>query len=179
MVPGVLATEHRIVEAPVVAGEVPASRDLDLAKAASIERHGGAGTIGLGFVQGLGLEQGAVATTVAHDAHNLLVIGMTDRDMLHAVDILVAAGGGMVAVADGGVLALVELPIAGLMSEQPVAAVAAQVAALDTAYKALGCPLEYPFMMVSILSLGVIPALRITNRGLVDGVAFEVVPPVV
>jgi adenine deaminase len=179
MVPGVLATEHRIVEAPVVAGEVPASRELDLAKAASIERHGGAGTIGLGFVQGLGLEQGAVATTVAHDAHNLLVIGMTDRDMLHAVDILVAAGGGMVAVADGGVLALVELPIAGLMSEQPVAAVAAQVAALDTAYKALGCPLEYPFMMVSILSLGVIPALRITNRGLVDGVAFEVVPPVV
>jgi adenine deaminase len=179
MVPGVLATEHRIVEAPVVAGEVPASRELDLAKAASIERHGGVGTIGLGFVQGLRLERGAVATTVAHDAHNLLVIGMSDRDMLHAVDILVAAGGGMVAVADGGVLALVELPIAGLMSEQPVAAVAAQVAALDTAYKALGCSLEYPFMMVSILSLGVIPALRITNRGLVDGVAFEVVPPVI
>lgn len=179
MVPGELATEHRIVEAPVLAGGVPASRELDLAKAASIERHGGPGTIGLGFVQGLGLRRGAVATTVAHDAHNLLVIGMDDRDMLLAIDTLVAAGGGMVAVADGEVLALVELPIAGLMSEQPVEEVAAQVAALDAAYKTLGCALEYPFMMVSILSLGVIPALRITNRGLVDGVAFQLVPPVV
>jgi adenine deaminase len=179
MVPGELATEHRILEAPVVAGAVPASLELDLAKAASIERHGGAGTIGLGFVQGLGLQRGAVATTVAHDAHNLLVIGMDDRDMLLAVETLAAAGGGMVAVAEGRVLALVELPIAGLMSERPVAEVAGQVAALDAAYKALGCPLEYPFMMVSILSLGVIPALRITNRGLVDGVAFELVPAVV
>jgi adenine deaminase len=179
MVPGELATEHRILEAPVVAGAVPASLELDLAKAASIERHGGPGTIGLGFVQGLGLQRGAVATTVAHDAHNLLVIGMDDRDMLLAVDTLAAAGGGMVAVADGEVLALVELPIAGLMSKRPVEEVAGQVAALDAAYKALGCPLEYPFMMVSILSLGVIPALRITNRGLVDGVAFELVPAVV
>jgi adenine deaminase len=178
MVAGVLATEHRIVDAPVVAGNVRADRELDLAKAASIERHGGTGTIGLGFVQGLGLERGAVATTVAHDAHNLLVVGMTDDDMLASIETLVASGGGMVAVADGDVLALVELPIAGLMSEQPVEAVAAQVAALDTAYAELGCPLEYPFMMVSILSLGVIPALRITNRGLVDGISFEVVPPV-
>jgi len=179
MVPGVLATEHRIVEAPVADGAVAASRELDLAKAASIERHGGPGTIGLGFVQGLGLERGAIATTVAHDAHNLLVIGMSDADMLLAVERLQAAGGGMIAVADGEVLGLVELPIAGLISDRPVAEVAAQVRSLGAAYKALGCPLEYPFMMVAILTLGVIPTLRLTNRGLVDGVRFELVPPLV
>jgi adenine deaminase len=179
MVPGVLATEHRLVEVPVADGEIRASTELDLAKAASLERHGGSGTIGLGFVQGLGLQRGAVATTVAHDAHNLLVVGMGDGDMIAAVEILRDAGGGMVAVADGEALALVELPIAGLLSDRPVAEVAAQVRGLDDAYKALGCTLEYPFMMVAILSLGVIPTLRLTNRGLVDGVEFRLVPALV
>ena len=101
MVPGELATEHRVLEAPVVDGAVPADAALDLAKAASIERHGGPGTIGVGFVQGLGLERGAVASTVAHDNHNLLVVGMNDDDMLAAVARLRETGGGMVAV-DGG-----------------------------------------------------------------------------
>ncbi|MDQ3890375.1 MAG: adenine deaminase [Actinomycetota bacterium] len=177
MVPGVLATEHRIVEVAVEGGEVRASRELDLAKAASIERHGGPGTIGLGFVQGLGLARGAVATTVAHDNHNLLVIGMSDEEMLFAVDCLVRSQGGMVAVADGDVLGHVELPIAGLVADRAVDEVAEQVRGLDAAYRELGCGLEYPFMMVSILSLGVIPALRLTNRGLVDGVEFQLLPP--
>jgi adenine deaminase len=177
IVPGVLATEHRVVEAPVRDGAVPASVELDLAKAASIERHGGPGTIGLGFVQGLSLRRGAIATTVAHDAHNLLVVGTTDADMLFAVERLQAAGGGMIAVAAGEVLGHVELPIAGLLSDRPVADVAAQVRGLDAAYKELGCPLESPFMTVSILSLGVIPALRLTNRGLVDSVEFSLLSP--
>ena len=176
MVPSQLATEHRIVEAPVVDGEVRASTELDLAKAASIERHGGPGTIGLGFVQGLGLERGAVATTVAHDNHNVLVVGMSDEEMLLAVERLRAAGGGMIAVAGREVLALVELPIAGLVSDRPVEEVAEQVRELGRAYEELGSTLEYPFMFVSLLSLGVIPALRLTNRGLVDGVEFELVP---
>jgi adenine deaminase len=179
LVSGVLATEHRIVEAPVAGGEVRASAALDLAKAASVERHGGPGTIGLGFVQGLGLERGAVATTVAHDNHNLLVIGMTDEEMLFACERLREAGGGMTAVDGGDVLALVELPIAGLVSDRPVAELAARVRALGEAYRRLGSTIESPFMIVSLLSLGVIPALRLTNRGLVDGVAFELVPPVV
>jgi adenine deaminase len=180
MVPGELATEHRVLETAVEDdGSVAAAPHLDLAKAASIERHGGSGSIGLGFVQGLGLKRGAVATTVAHDNHNLFVVGMNDDDMLVAVERLAASGGGMIAVADGEVCALVELPIAGLMSDRPVAEVAEQVAALDRAYAKLGTTIEYPFMMVSFLSLGVIPALRLTNRGLVDGREFALVDAVV
>jgi adenine deaminase len=179
MVPGELATEHRVVEAPVVDGEVRADPALDLAKAASIERHGGPGNIGLGFVQGLGLERGAVASTVAHDNHNLLVVGMDDDDMLAAVQRLRETGGGMVAVDGGAVIGEVLLPIAGLMSDRSVAEVADEVRSLDRAYKDLGCTLEYPFMMVSFLSLGVIPALRVTNRGLVDGREFALVDPIV
>jgi adenine deaminase len=179
MVPGELATEHRIVEASVVDGEVRADASIDLAKAASIERHGGSGTIGLGFVQGLGLARGAVASTVAHDNHNLLVVGMDDGDMLAAVERLRETGGGMVAVDGGEVIGEVRLPIAGLMSDRSVADVADEVRTLARAYEALGCELEYPFMMVSFLSLGVIPALRVTNRGLVDGREFALVDPVV
>jgi adenine deaminase len=179
IVPGELATEHRVVEARVVDGEVRPDPALDLAKAASIERHGGPGTIGLGFVQGLGLERGAVASTVAHDNHNLLVVGMDDGDMLAAVERLRETGGGMVAVDGGDVIGEVRLPIAGLMSDRSVVDVADEVRSLDRAYKDLGCTLEYPFMMVSFLSLGVIPALRLTNRGLVDGREFALVDPVV
>lgn len=180
MVPGELATEHRAIDdVPIAGGAVEAVVDLDLAKAASIERHGGSGSIGLGFVQGLGLKRGAVATTVAHDNHNLFVVGTNDADMLVAIERLAAAGGGMIAVADGETKALVELPIAGLISDRPVADVAAEVEALDRAYTDLGTTIEFPFMMVSFLSLGVIPALRLTNRGLVDGREFALVDPVV
>ena len=160
-------------------GEVPASPELDVAKLASVERHGGPGTIGLGFVQGLGLQRGAVASSIAHDNHNLLVAGVSDADMLFALERLVEAGGGMVAVADGETLGLVELPIAGLMSDRPVAEVAEQVLALEDAYRRLGSAIENPSMIFSFLSLGVIPALRLTNRGLVDGVTFELLSPLV
>jgi adenine deaminase len=176
---GSVTTEHLIVELPVVDGEVPASVEHDVAKAASLERHGGPGTIGLGFIKGLGLRRGAVASTIAHDNHNVLVAGMSDADMVFAVEQLVAAGGGMVAVADGKVLALVELPIAGLMCDRPVAQLAAETRELAAAYRSLGSPVENPTMIFSFLSLGVIPALRLTNRGLVDGVEFELVSPVV
>ncbi len=174
---GKVTTEHLQVEVPVVDGAVPASVEHDVAKTASIERHGGPGTIGLGFVHGLGLQRGAVASSVAHDNHNLLVAGMSDTDMVFAVEQLVAAGGGMVAVADGEVLGLVELPIGGLISDRSAAELAAQAHALGDAYRALGSPIENPEMIFSFLSLGVIPALRLTNRGLVDGVAFELVEP--
>jgi adenine deaminase len=174
---GSVTTEHVIIEAPVSDGEVRASAELDLAKAASIERHGGPGTIGLGFVTGFGLQRGAVGSTVAHDNHNVLVAGVSDADMILAVERLAEVGGGMIAVADGEVLALVELPIAGLISDRPVAEVAEQTLALSEAYRQLGSPVESPEMIFSFLSLGVIPALRLTNRGLVDGVKFELVSP--
>src|SRR5207237_1153927 len=125
-------------------------------------RHGGPGTIGLGFVTGLGLKRGAVGSSVAHDSHNLLVAGLTDADMLFAVERLERAGGGMIAVADGEVLGLVELPIAGLMSDRPVAEVAEQTRALGEAYRALGSALEWQYMTFSFLWLGLILALRVT-----------------
>ena len=176
---GSVTTEHVIIEAPVSDAEVRASAELDLAKAASIERHGGPGTIGLGFVTGFGLQRGAVGSTVAHDNHNVLVAGMSDVDMMLAVERLAEVGGGMIAVADGETLGLVELPIAGLMSDWPVAEVARQVLALEDAYRRLGWTVESPSMIFSFLSLGVIPALRLTNRGLVDGVTFELLEPLV
>jgi len=111
--------------------------------------------------------------------HNMLVAGMNDADMVFAVERLVEAGGGMVAVADGEVLALVSLPIAGLICDRPVAELATETLALSEAYRELGSPIEDPAMIFSFLSLGVIPALRLTNRGLVDGVAFELVSPLV
>lgn len=176
---GSVRTDHLLVELPVADGAVRASVEDDIAKAASVERHGGPGTIGLGFVKGLGLRKGAIASTVAHDNHNVLVAGMSDSDMVIAVQRLAEAGGGMIAVADGRVLAIVRLPIAGLMSDRPVPEVAADVVALEDAYRALGSGIEAGPMIFSFLSLGVIPALRLTNRGLVDGVAFELVAPIV
>jgi adenine deaminase len=176
---GRVTTEHLVVELPVDDGEVRASAEADVAKLASIERHGGPGTVGLGFVQGLGLMRAAVASSIAHDNHNLLVAGMSDEDMLFATERLVEARGGMVAVADGEVLGLVELPIAGLLSDRSVPELATQTLALGEAYRALGSRIESPEMIFSFLSLGVIPALRLTNRGLVDTVAFELVSPLV
>jgi adenine deaminase len=176
---GSVTTEHIVGSLPVRDGEVRAVPELDVAKLASVERHGGPGTVGLGFVFGLGLARGAVASSIAHDNHNLLVAGVDDDDMLVALRWLTEAGGGMVAVADGEVLGSVELPIAGLMSDRPVPEVAEQVLRLERAYAELGSPIENPAMIFSFLSLGVIPALRLTNRGLVDGVTFELLAPVV
>jgi adenine deaminase len=176
---GRVTTEHLTVELPVEDGQVRASSDADVAKLASIERHGGPGTVGLGFVKGLGIRRGAVASSIAHDNHNLLVAGMSDADMLFAIDRLVEARGGMIVVADGEVLGLVELPIAGLMSDRPVAELARQTLALEDAYRQLGSEVANPTMIFSFLSLGVIPALRLTNRGLVDATTFELVSPIV
>ncbi|NLM46879.1 MAG: hypothetical protein GX200_08775 [Firmicutes bacterium] len=151
----------------------------DLAKIAVFERHKGTGSCAVGFVTGFGFTSGAVASTVAHDSHNLLIVGTNDKDMAFAGNVLADCGGGMVAVADGKVLALVELPLAGLMSDRPVEDVAQAVAALAEAWKTLGCTLVSPFMTMALLSLPVIPALRLTNRGLVDVNSFSFVDLIV
>jgi adenine deaminase len=176
---GEVVTKHLQVERPVVDGLVSASVEDDLAKVASVERHSGIAQIGLGFVRGFHLKAGAVASTIAHDSHNLLIVGTNDADMAFAGNTLAKAGGGMVAVRDGAVLALVPLPIAGLMSQEPVEVVNEQVQSLAGAWRELGCDLESPFMTMSILALPVIPELRITNRGLVDTVEFSLVDLVV
>jgi adenine deaminase len=162
---GQVVTKHLQMERPVVDGLVSTSIEDDLAKVASVERHSASGQIGLGFVKGFRFRSGAVASTVAHDSHNLLIVGTNDEDMAFAGNALTEAGGGMIAVRGGEVLALVPLPIAGLMSQEPVEAVNEQVQSLARAWKELGCDLESPFMTMSILALPVIPELRVTNRG--------------
>jgi adenine deaminase len=148
----------------------------DLVKLAVIERHVGSGNIGIGFVRGFGLREGAIASTVGHDSHNLAVLGVDDADMLLAARTLSACGGGQCAVRGGKLVALLPLPIAGLMSDQPAARVIEDQAALLRATKELGCGVEDPFMPLSFMCLPVIPKLKVTDLGLVDVEKFEVVP---
>ncbi|MGI6097268.1 MAG: adenine deaminase [Dethiobacteria bacterium] len=160
---------------PVNNGQLQIEPGKDLAKLAVIERHRGSGSKSLALVSGFGFHSGAVASTVAHDSHNLLIIGKDERDMALAGNILAENGGGMIAVKDGEVIAVVPLPIAGLLSDQPVEKVKEQIAALAAAWRTLGCSMVSGFMIMTLLSLPVIPELRLTNRGLVDVVNFEFV----
>jgi adenine deaminase len=173
--PGQILTDALSEEPCVVDGAACADPDRDLAKVAVIERHLGTGRIGLGFVRGLGPKRGAIASTVAHDAHNIVVAGVDDDDMVRAARRLAELGGGMVAVHDRGVRAELALPVAGLMSAAPAGQVVAESRALADAARALGCTLEAPFHSLGFLALSVIPALKITDQGLIDVDRFEVV----
>ncbi len=176
LIPDQIITEELRLEPAVAEGQVVADPDRDLLKIAVIERHKGSGNVGLGLVRGMGLKRGAIASSVAHDSHNLVVIGAEDADMRAAVAAVVEMGGGQVAVADGQVQAACPLPIAGLMSDRPLEEVRDQVAALTQAAHALGCTLPDPLMTMSFLALPVIPALKLTDQGLVDVNRFEIVP---
>ncbi|MBO3769660.1 MAG: adenine deaminase [Candidatus Brockarchaeota archaeon] len=166
-------TRNTIVEIESKKGFLEADPEKGLSKVAVVERHKASGNIGLGFVKGFGLKNGAVASTVAHDSHNLLIVGVNDRDMAYAGNVLSEVGGGMVAVKNNTIMALVELPIAGLMSDKPVEEVAEKVDKLLEAFKQLGCRLKRPFMTMSLLALPVMPELRITDRGIIDTVNFK------
>ncbi|HHY31523.1 MAG TPA: adenine deaminase [Firmicutes bacterium] len=169
-------TRHVEIDIPVDENrEVRACPEKDVAKVAVVERHRASGTMAVGLVRGFGLSDGAAASTVAHDSHNLLVVGMNDQDMAVAGNILAEAGGGMVVVKGGEPLAFLPLPIAGLMSAEPVERVRAGVEELARAWRALGCTMTSPFMTMALLALPVIPELRITNRGLVDTREFKFV----
>jgi adenine deaminase len=179
LIPGQIVTES-LVEVPTVhEGLAVADPERDLAKIAVVERHLGSGRVGIGFVRGFGLQRGAIASTVAHDAHNIVCVGMDDGDMARAIGRLAELGGGMVAVRQRGVRAELPLAIAGLLSDQPLAAVLEQSRLLSEAVAALGCEIEAPFHAMGFLALSVIPALKITDRGLVDVERFELVPLVV
>jgi adenine deaminase len=150
--------------------------DPDLARIAVVERHLATGRIGVGFIAGSGLQRGALASTVAHDAHNLVVVGRTDDDMAFAIERLAEIGGGVVAVEGRRILAECPLPIAGLLSDAPLADVIAQSRACNEAAHSLGWTGATPFLTMSFLALSVIPHLKITDRGLVDVDRFEIVP---
>jgi len=170
IVPGQIVTEALIEDPPVPDPE------RDIAKIAVVERHLGTGRIGLGLVRGFGLRRGAFASTIAHDAHNIVVVGVDDDDMARAVARLTELGGGEVVVEDLGVRAELPLPIAGLLSDAPLATVLEQSRSCVEATRRLGCELAAPFQLMSFLALSVIPSLKITDRGLVDVDRFELVP---
>ncbi|MBL4590454.1 MAG: adenine deaminase, partial [Phycisphaerales bacterium] len=146
---------------------------------AVIARHGTSDGIGIGFVTGFRFEDGAMASTVGHDAHNLAVVGTNDSDMALAVEALQDANGGQCVVRDGVVLGLLALPIAGLISDADAMGVIAQQDALLASVQAVGCPIEDPFMMLSFLPLPVIPKLKLTDLGLVDVDQQRLVPLVI
>jgi adenine deaminase len=157
-------------------GLAVADPDRDLAKICVVERHHASGRIGSGFVTGFGLRRGAFASTVAHDAHNLVVVGSSDADMVACIERLGELGGGLAVAAGAEVVAELPLPVAGLLSDRPAGEV---VAGLDEVHRALadlGVALEAPFMALSFLALSVIPTLKLTDRGLVDVERFEIVP---
>ncbi|MDH3456117.1 MAG: adenine deaminase [Gemmatimonadota bacterium] len=176
VVPDQIVTTQEIVAAKVDDGRAVADPQRDLLKIAVIERHGRSGTVGLGFVNGIGLERGAIAGTIAHDHHNLIVIGGDDRSMLTAARAVAHAGGGQAVAAGDDVIALLPLPIAGLMSDQPIGRVRDGMEQLIAAARRLGSTLHDPFMAMSFLGLEVIPSLKLTDQGLVDVERFEIVP---
>ena len=175
IIPNQIITKSGVADARIKDGHAVADPERDLLKIALIERHTGSGRLGVGFVRGFGLRFGALASTVAHDAHNIIVMGADDESMRSAVEVILDMRGGLVAVAGREVVKL-PLPIAGLMSDQPITTVAEQLRALLQMARRMGSPLEDPFMTLSFLSLSVIPALKITDRGLLDVTRQELVP---
>ena len=176
LVPDQVVTESLVRDPLVEGGLALADPEGDLAKIAVVERHLATGRIGIGFLAGSGLQRGALASTVAHDAHNLVVVGMSDRDMAYAVERLAEIGGGIVAVDGLRVVAECPLPIAGLLSDARLPDVIAQSRACNEAAHGLGWTGATPFLTLSFLGLSVIPHLKITDRGLVDVDRFELVP---
>jgi len=175
VIPDQLLTHHLTREVPVCDGWAQADPERDLLKMAVIERHHGTGNIGLGFVEGVGLTKGAIASTVAHDHHNLVVIGADDVSMRTAARAVAAAGGGLAVAVGERELSVLALPIAGLMSDWQIEWVRDKLQRLlDDAHR-LGARLRDPFMAMSFLALEVIPALKLTDKGLVDVERFEVV----
>ncbi len=158
----------------VIGGRVLQDVERDILKACVVERHKGTGRIGVGLVKGFGLEGGAIASSVAHDSHNVISVGADDRDICGAVNRVRDLGGGLV-VYRGEPLAELPLPVAGLMSTGTAGEVADQVRELNRAVASLGCSLSSPFSTISFLALPVIPELKITDHGLVDVGRFEVV----
>jgi adenine deaminase len=174
-IPDQLITNHLIEATPQTAGQVVADTGRDILKMAVIERHMATGKVGQGLVRGLGLQRGAIASTIAHDHHNLVVIGVDDQSMLAAARALAESQGGMAAAAGDTVLANLPLPIAGLMSDQPIERVRQQMDDMLRAAHQLGSPLHDPFMAMSFLALPVIPSLKLTDHGLVDVDKFQLV----
>lgn len=170
IVPNQIVTKEVIASPKIEGGMLVADPARDIMKLVVVERHRATGNVGVGFVRGFKLKQGALGSTVAHDAHNVVVVGASDADILCAIRELEKLQGGQVAVVNGEVKAELGLPVAGLVSDRPLDEVIRCIAGLNAAARALGCDLEAPFMTLSFLSLSPIPELKLTDQGLIDAV---------
>ncbi len=173
VIPGEIVTKRVIEEAPTSGGNVVTDPARDILKIAVIERHKGTGAYAVGLIRGFGLKRGAVACTVAHDSHNIIVVAENDDDMRMAAKEVADLGGGMIVVDGGEVRAKLSLPIAGLMSDRPLEEVSSGVDHVTKAAQDLGCELEAPFATLSFMALTPIPELRITDQGLFDSLNFK------
>jgi len=175
LIPAQIVTEAIEVKPKIEDGLVQSDPDQDLLRCYVVERHHASGNIGKGLVRGFGLKKGAIASSISHDSHNIVVVGVNDTDIFKAVAQINKMGGGLVVVQDGKVLEALELPIAGLMSTEALEFVNRKLQKLNQQTKRLGCTLADPFMAISFLALPVIPQLKITDLGLVDVNRFEFV----
>ena len=176
VIPAQLITGVEVVEPNMKDGCIVADPARDLVKIAVIERHHATGRIGLGFATNVGLKRGAFASTVAHDAHNIVALGVDDADMAACAMRMAEIGGGIVIAEGGRVVEELPLPIAGLMSDRPLLEVHERLRSMEKRLHAMGVTTASPFMTLSFLALSVIPELKITDRGLVDVDRFELVP---
>jgi len=175
VIPNQIVTDKMICELPIKNGEVLPDVDGDILKICVVERHHGSGRIGKGFVHGFGLSEGALASTVAHDSHNIVAVGVNDDAICSAVNRIREINGGLVAVGKDGIKCELPLPIAGLMSENEIQRVAEVMENLNKSAYELGCVLKSPFMALSFLALPVIPKLKITDFGLIDVERMKVI----
>jgi adenine deaminase len=172
-------TRHLQIEVEPQDGEIKVDMKRDLVKLAVVERHHGSGTVQTGLLTGFGFTKDcAIASSVAHDCHQVIVAGTNEEDMALAVNKLAETGGGQVVVKNGKVIGLIELRLAGLMSDEPAAVVARKAASILKGFKSCGCRLNNPNMTMSLLALVVIPELRLSDRGLVDVNQFAFIPVV-
>ncbi len=176
LIPNQIVTESLLEEVKVEDGFAVADVERDILKVAVIERHLASGNVGLGFVKGFKLKRGALGSSIAHDSHNLMLVGTNDEDMLLAAHDVERMRGGLIVVESGRALASLPLPIAGLMSECPFEEVNQDLKALLAATHQLGSDLHDPFMAMSFLALPVVPSLKLTDKGLVDVTQFKLVP---
>lgn len=167
VVPGQIVTKLVDVVPTIVGEWAVADVEKDLLKLVCVERHHASGRVGVGYIRGFGLKRGALASTIAHDAHNILAVGGSDADILGAIAVVAESQGGLAAVADGQVLGHLPLPIAGLLSDRPLAEVAAAYESIETIAKSLGSTLESPFGTLAFMALSVIPEARVTDHGFI------------
>ncbi|MEJ2744960.1 MAG: adenine deaminase C-terminal domain-containing protein, partial [bacterium] len=176
LMPNQLITRQELVKPKVIGGKVVADTERDILKLVVVERHHSSSNIGLGLVRGFGLTNGAIASSVAHDSHNIIAVGTNDADIIEAVVRIRKLQGGFTVVVEGKLVASLALPIAGLMSTKSVEEVKDEIKNLIGVTHTMGCTLDDPFMMLSFLALPVIPELKLTDKGLVKVSEQKIIP---